>query len=331
MLTLQQKVLNLRPRPLQQRNHLGRSLQDQILKNHEDILTRQAVQFNLGNGQVFTDPKQAADYLLKREYSDSFLFDPKAKDPIFIPTVFVSKQHQKQDVSMLEFDVHQDVLRTLSNLEKHRPSYWLTNELRNFIHSKPTQIDELCKKSFDEWIFKVQILYLSKFFLKEESFPKTGEMLQVFVQKLHNASQPQGVNNEFTRALEEFITARKRQKLKRTVRELLKVHPTSDSNLKWMFGLELSELGEKTEHWLYKELKALQNAAILHEIVVLHSIDFLTDLRTSRSQEFDFLIICHERKLIIGIENKRTLNENAFAQLDKYVKVFEEKLCDQLM
>ena len=44
-----------------------RSLYQQILTNSKKVLNEQNKKFNLGNGQFFNDPIQAADQLLKRE------------------------------------------------------------------------------------------------------------------------------------------------------------------------------------------------------------------------------------------------------------------------
>ena len=64
------------------------SLYQQILTNSKATADNQNRKFNLGNGQMITDPILAADQLLEREYADSALFDYNRHEPVFIPPVF---------------------------------------------------------------------------------------------------------------------------------------------------------------------------------------------------------------------------------------------------
>jgi len=61
---------------------IGANLADfrnKILDNQPRYENNQK-KFNLGNGNLFENPLAAAEFLLKREYEDSFLFDHKNRN-----------------------------------------------------------------------------------------------------------------------------------------------------------------------------------------------------------------------------------------------------------
>uniref|UniRef100_A0A7M5U9R3 Uncharacterized protein n=1 Tax=Clytia hemisphaerica TaxID=252671 RepID=A0A7M5U9R3_9CNID len=106
--------------------------------------------------------------------------------------------------------------------------------------------------------------------------------------------------------------------------------PSQDSNIQWLFRLELSKIGEKLEHWFYDQLLPLKDD-ILQDTVVLSSLTFLTNLRKKMHKETDFIIIAWQRKLVISVELKRTIvDEKVFKQLKSSHQIFEERLGDQL-
>ena len=72
-----------------------KSIYKQILQNSKKCLNKQFKLFNLGNGQSFNDPILAAEYLLQREYGNSFLFHSDEHSPLFIPPVWTTKQYEK--------------------------------------------------------------------------------------------------------------------------------------------------------------------------------------------------------------------------------------------
>ena len=92
-----------------------KSLYQQILKSPQKVLKEQNRKFNLGNGQFFNDPIQAADQLLAREYADSALFDSTLHEPVFIPPVFQSIQYAKTDSTVHILD-YEDI--KISSIEK---------------------------------------------------------------------------------------------------------------------------------------------------------------------------------------------------------------------
>ena len=126
------------------------------------------------------------------------------------------------------------------------------------------------------------------------------------------------------------MSQKSEKSLKRDVLSLVGKDPPQDSNLIWIFGLELSVLGEKLEHWFFNQLLPLKDD-ILQDTVVLSSVNFMTNIRKKMHREADFLIISWPRKLIISIEMKRSLQgEKVFNQLDLNHQIFEERLGDRL-
>ncbi|XP_066912123.1 uncharacterized protein [Clytia hemisphaerica] len=348
MANIANKVLSLRPLPIDPtRCTPDKSLYEQILNNRPATSERQAKQFNLGNTHRTANPIDAADFILEREYGDSFLFDQTQHTSIFIPPTFVSKQYVKKNVALLEYDVRRDMDRLLVNLKQHSPTYWLTKELETFMNAqnKPDCID---KKSFERWILNVQIMYLVINELKTDNvtFPPITQDLGTFVQgcveelqsrksyvsKLLNWLGIWSYVSPLESLLSDFISQNYPIKsFKRKILALIESNPSSDSNLLWLFGLELSELGEELEHWFYDQLLPLQNNT-LQDTVVLSSLTFLTNVQKKMHKETDFLIISWSRKLIISIELKRTIvGDQVFKQLEKNHRIFEERLGDQLM
>ena len=182
---------------------------------------------------------------------------------------------------------------------------------------------------FDQWILNLQILYLVITELKTDqvalSTTATTE-LGVFVQSCIQKIPPQSVLKPILQ-VERNHTKKEFRKL---IKQLIEIMPTEDSNLRWLFELELSEIGEKLEHWLYDQLLLLKDD-ILQNTIVLSSLTFLTNLQKKMHKETDFIIISWERKLIISIELKRTItDEKVIKQLESSHQIFEERLGDQL-
>ena len=142
------------------------SLYQQILNYSQERLDHQTAQFNLGNGQLFTDPFQAADYLLAREYGDTFMFDNTHHQPVFIPPVFRSGEYDKStnDTTVLDYNIKEQMQKTLANLTQNSPTYWFTSELQTFLHLQNTcytNEDIIREKEFRKWILNIKIMYLT--------------------------------------------------------------------------------------------------------------------------------------------------------------------------
>ena len=330
MASIAQKLSLLQPKPIDpSKCDPNKSLYWQIIRNNQLASDRQAKQFNLGNSQRFTDPIKAAQYLLQREYGDSSLFNEDVNEAIFIPPTFVSHQYTKNSfASILDYEVKKDVNRLLDNLKEHSPEHWLTRELQTFML---TQIGLGCidKKAFDGWRLNLQIMHLVFQELKADkvSLPSTTSDLNDFIQACINEITSRSPES----TLKTFLTKSSgKRNFNKILKEKIEENPPQDSNLQWLIALELSELGEKIEHWFYNQLSPLKGEG-LQDTVVLSSVNFLTNVRNKIQKEADFFIISWKRQLIISIEMKRNLiNDRVFQQLDSNHRLFEERLGDQL-
>ena len=279
----------------------------------------------MGNTHCTANPIDAADFILEREYGDSSLFVKGEHTSIFIPPTFISDQYKKSCTAILNYDVKKDIDRLLDNLKQHSPTHWLTRELETFMKTQSNS-DSIDKKAFDQWILNLQIMYLIIRELKTDQVtqaPTTSD-LGVFVQGCI-------VTLPSSSPLKTFLKQNLIKKnFKKLVKKMIEDKPIQDSNLLKLFQLELSDIGEKLEHWFYEQLLPLQDEA-LQNTVVLSSITFLTHLQKKMHKETDFLIISWENKLIISIELKRTINDDkVFKQLDSSHQIFEQRLGDQL-
>lgn len=162
---LQQKVAALKAKSINPAKCSRRtSLYQQILRNSQATVSNQNRKFNLGSGQLFTDPILAADKILIREYADSALFNLNIHDPVFIPPVFKSIQYAKKDskVHLLDYDVDIKTLKkSLDNLVKNFKDHWFTHEFQAFYYLQQNSSEtEICMKQFSNWILNVKITHL---------------------------------------------------------------------------------------------------------------------------------------------------------------------------
>ncbi|XP_066929108.1 uncharacterized protein [Clytia hemisphaerica] len=326
------KLLGLKPKIIDSSKCTSKkSLHEQILLKSSERLQHQQTVFNLGNGLKFNDPIEAAEYILEREYGDSFLFTEKCKKPLFIPAEFQSNQYFKESpVSISDFKLEETFQSTLRNLKQHQPGKWLTEELDAFLQTQSTGLangDDINKLLFEKWILNIKLMYLITEELKVDNltFQKraTSETIDFIQECINQLRQPCPLKN--------LLSTSTLETTKREVKYLVKQNPPKDSNLLWLFGLKLSERGDPVERWLFNRiLNDIKD--FLPEVVILQSVTFLPKIAYNKNhQEYDFLIFSWPRKLIIGIEVKRQLLEHtAFNQLEKYHKIIEENLGDQL-
>uniref|UniRef100_A0A7M6DJL4 Uncharacterized protein n=1 Tax=Clytia hemisphaerica TaxID=252671 RepID=A0A7M6DJL4_9CNID len=329
MASICQKILLLGPSRIDPTKcHPGSSLYAQIKRNGEMTLQRQQRQFNLGNSETFSDPIIAADYLLEREYGETALFDTTQHGAVFIPPTFMSYQYKKKStVAVLDYDVKKDIERLLHNLLHHSPNYWFTTDLRDFISSQGFG-DTIDQKYFSKWILNLKIKYLimQELNTDEVCLPPITLEPDVFIKGCIQEICSKSIKTSMIILLGEYSNI----PFKRLLRQKVDENPPTDSNLRWLFDLEISELGEKVQNEFYDKLSSLQDDDVLSDTVVLSSIGFITNVRNRMQQELDFFIISWPRKLIICIESKRTITDRIFEQLEMHQFLLETKFGDQL-
>ena len=162
---LQQKVAAIKSKIIDPCKCVTRmSLYHQILRNSQATVYNQNKKFNLGNGQLFTDPIIAANQLLAREYADSALFKTNCHNPVFIPPVFQSNQYEKKDLSvhLLDYDVDINTLKkSLDNLMKDSKNHWFTKEMQAFYNFQINNSgDDINITEFNQWILNMKIMRL---------------------------------------------------------------------------------------------------------------------------------------------------------------------------
>eukprot|EP00111_Clytia_hemisphaerica_P010854 TCONS_00031760-protein len=287
MASIAQQVLALKPIPIDPTKCTpNKSLYQQILNNSQATSERQAKQFNLGNTHITSNPVDAADFILEREYGDSSLFVQNKHTSVFIPPTFVSNQYKKSSTAILDYDVEKDIYRLLVNLRQHSPTYWLTKELETFMQTQNGN-DSIDSKVFDRWILNVQIMYLIIVEMKTDqlTLPTTTSDLGLFIQGCISVLPD---SSPFRCDLQKNLT--KTKNLKKVIKQMIIYTPNQDSNLEWLLGLQLSEIGEKVEYWMYDQLLPLKDD-ILQETVVLSSLTFLTNAQKKMHKENDNLSI----------------------------------------
>uniref|UniRef100_A0A7M5VA61 Uncharacterized protein n=1 Tax=Clytia hemisphaerica TaxID=252671 RepID=A0A7M5VA61_9CNID len=318
---------------------LGKSLHQQVLRYSRKTLQHQTKQFNLGNGQIFTDPITAADYLLQREYGDSSLVDNTKHECVFIPPVFCSNQYtSKSAVPLLDYDFETRFLTTLANLSNEFPNHWFTEQLKTFVQQQGLSTDDaknIDAADFNKWILNVKTSYLvaQELHGHEVNLPPSTLETNIFIQGClaELASKKPGTELEATlrNCLQTLRNVNGKKILKRGIEKLIEQKPCTDSNLLWFFELVLSYRGEAYEQMFFDKLLSMREDTLLNDTVILQSVCFITDVNKKKHQEFDLIIFSWPRKLVIGIEIKRQLNDTAFNQIEKYHTLFQERLGDQ--
>ncbi|XP_066933649.1 uncharacterized protein [Clytia hemisphaerica] len=298
-----------------------KSLHQQILSSTHPILGRQTKQFNLGNAKTFEDPLQAADYLLEREYGETFLFNPNKHDPLFIPPVFTGWRED----SLLGDDIVHDILRTMENLKSEQPNYWFTKELESFLLTQNIKSNSMLNGiQFEHWTLNVKVMYLILKEIDEIDLPPTISDNFIGECKIRIMPYINTTNSEIYGILSS-------KSVKKEVNRVLGKSPSEDPILSWFFNSKLWYRGVRIEQWLYNQLHSIKNDDILQDIVILSSPTFLKNISKKMHYECDFLIISWERKLIIGVEVKMRITSSiVFEQINRYHNVLEEYFGDQL-
>lgn len=183
------------------------------------------------------------------------------------------------------------------------------------------------------WIKKIKCLYLIRTNLKASEVPVIdiihAATVQSFLEKKLNAMPTKVLNKPIITELSVVTNLDKqdfRRKLNNWIKKCLKqtTLPENDPGMMWFFHLDMAEIsGDMAESWLFEELKnAFEDANNIDKTVVLHASDVAIDVESnSQQQEFDFLLLVPNRKLILGVEVKRTFNKKKTKkknQLQKY-------------
>ena len=163
--------------------------------------------------------------------------------------------------------------------------------------------------------------------------------VQSFLEENLNAIPTEVLNKPIITELSVVTNADKQdfqRKLNNWIKKCLKqtTLPENDPGMMWFFHLDMAEIsGDMAERWLFEELKnAFEDANNIDKTVVLHASDVAIDVESNpQQQELDFLLFVPNRKLIVGVEVKRTFNKKTKkTQLQKYYEILEERLSDQL-
>lgn len=317
-----------------------------------EVLLKQQNQFNLGNQQTFSDPFQAADYLLQREYGDTYLYGKNPGHAVFIPPFFICAKENRfyfDDVSILTNNVKEEIKKASVNTSRYQPGHWFTLQVTKLYEFIETNTDQLNKSRLDDWVCKMKLLHLlyeygpAEFDVNMEiqgyyspnlmvcDFTEFYDHCLKVLLNLFNNGHQHNIKKELE-MIKKNLSKNKTSKIisKKEFQRILKDKPLTHSVLQFLSNVELSYLtGEQTERWLFEKLREI----ITGDFTVLHSCDFYTELEKSKHhQEIDFLIFSAAHKIIIAIEAKASATKGLkeFSQLRKYKDIFEESFGDQL-
>ena len=221
------------------------------LPESQNRLNHQAKQwFNLGNSQTFNDPIIASEYLLEREYGDSFLFKSNSYEPVFIPSEFISNQYCKKDsMAVLDFnEIELKIIETLFNLKKESLDYWFTKELDSFLQTQQLN-DEINQVQFKDWITKIKAMYLMMQEVQPENIPDNllsttpKDYVKDCLKELRATVPTSNLINIFSSA----------KSFKSIALEVQK-SPPQDSRLKWFLDMQIADRGENAECSLFDQL-----------------------------------------------------------------------------
>ena len=164
--------------------------------------------------------------------------------------------------------------------------------------------------------------------------------VQSFLEKKLNAMPTKVLNKPIITELSVVTNLDKQdfpRKLNNWIKKCLKqtTLPENDPGMMWFFHLDMAEIsGDMAESWLFEELKnAFEDANNIDKTVILHASDVAIDVESnSQQQEFDFLLLVPNRKLIVGVEVKRTFNKKKQKKKTSFknIEILEERLSDQL-
>lgn len=276
--------------------------------------------FNLGLGYTTNCPEKAAKTLLEREYSDTHLYDVTKEAAVFIPPIFVSHEHTN-DFGNLKFNSKEEILKELKtmidNIDKgdNKDEWYFPYLLREFT------IDE-----FDDWRNKMKLLCVLRMG-EEKNIITPGYLNTNTLESLWGTSYP-------------LSTVRDKNKIKEKINGKYKrITAQEEAPRNYYFRRLLLNpmraVGDEAERWLYEELQ-LHRGDLLKDAVVLHTLEInpsrINTSERRKQQEHDFVLFFPNRKLIIGIEVKRSLTresaDSALFQLAKLRNLIRNQ-CDE--
>ena len=114
--------------------------------------------FDLGNDKEYDDPLKAAEKLLEREYGDTFLFHDEKQEPVFIPPVFTSREHNAPfaNVANLNDDtIEKELQKIVSNYATNEEYTWLIEKINIYLESSEKKLHLMQEKIKEDECYKL--------------------------------------------------------------------------------------------------------------------------------------------------------------------------------
>lgn len=208
------------------------------------------------------------------------------------------------------------------------PTYWLQAYLNDF--AQKAQM-----KNYNEWILKMKFLHLIKssratMFVEtpEKARGKLSKFVEECIKRLKQQEKPNDkLIKEIQKNNKDLLKEWLEERLEKNHAKQSTENKSSDKILlilRYLYSVRYTEaLGEEPERYVFQKL--MEQKDLLSGFVVIQSLDIYTSPgRRDLNREHDFLLLSAERKVIIAIEIKRELTNNAKKQLEACKEMFEK-------